>query len=246
VTVRQDKIREHYDTTADEYDAHYDCHRGRNYHSHISGRVMDALPRGGRLLDIGCGTGLFAAKYREDGGTAVGLDISRRMTQQARRRCPGGDFSVGTADKLPFRADSFDAISSLLAFTYLKHPEGMLSEAYRVLRPGGAIAICTLGKKLITSGIPALYHISEKIHVKHPVMKNFGEHYYGEREMRALFSDAGFEEIEITWCSFAHINMMDPLFNLARKVEPFVEKRVPQLAFNICVSGKKPENRDKK
>jgi ubiquinone/menaquinone biosynthesis C-methylase UbiE len=243
VTVRQDKVREHYDTIADEYDAHYDCHRGRNYHSHISGRVMDVLPRCGILLDIGCGTGLFAAKYRENGGTAVGLDISRRMTQQARRRCPDGEFSVGTADRLPFRDESFDAVSSLLAFTYLKHPEDMLNEAYRVLRPGGATAICTLGKKLITKGIPALYTISEKIHVKHVVMKNFGEHYYDEREMHELFYGAGFDDIKITWCSFAHINMMDPLFNLALKVEPFVEKRVPQLAFNICVSGKKPENR---
>ena len=240
MTVRQNKIREHYDTIADKYDSHYDCHRGRNYHSHISGRVMEALPKGGRLLDIGCGTGLFAAKYRESGGSAVGLDISRRMTLQARRRCPEGEFSVGTADKLPFREETFDAVSSLLAFTYLKNPDCMLSEAYRVLRPGGAIAICTLGKKLITSGVPALYNIGEKINTRHLVMKNFGEHYYDEREMRALFSGAGFREIEITWCSFAHINMIDPLFNLARKVEPFVEKRVPQLAFNICVSGKKP------
>ncbi len=136
MTVRQDKVREHYDTIADTYDAHYDCRKGKNYHSHISGRVMDALPQNGRLLDIGCGTGLFAAKYRENGGMAVGIDISRRMTQQARKRCPGGDFSVGTADRLPFRAGSFDAVSSLLAFTYLKRPEDMLNEAYRVLRPG--------------------------------------------------------------------------------------------------------------
>jgi hypothetical protein len=34
--------------------------------------------------------------------------------------------------------------------------------------------------------------------------------------------------------------MIDPLFHLAQKIEPFVEKRVPQLAYNIFVSGKKP------
>jgi hypothetical protein len=35
--------------------------------------------------------------------------------------------------------------------------------------------------------------------------------------------------------------MIDPLFLLAQKIEPFVEKRVPQLAYNIFVSGKKPQ-----
>ena len=93
----------------------------------------------------------------------------------------------------------------------------------------------------LTRGIPAIYHISEKMKVKHLVMKNFGEHYYDDRDMTGLFSGAGFQDIRVTWCSFAHINMFDPLFSLARKVEPFVEKRVPQLAYNICVSGKKPE-----
>jgi hypothetical protein len=34
--------------------------------------------------------------------------------------------------------------------------------------------------------------------------------------------------------------MIDPLFLLAQKIEPFVEKRIPQLAYNIFVSGKKP------
>ena len=51
----------------------------------------------------------------------------------------------------------------------------------------------------------------------------------------------GFINIRIKWCSFAHINMIDPLSSLARKIEPFVEKSVPQLAYNICVSGKKPK-----
>jgi len=241
-SVKQEKIREHYDTIADIYDSHYDCTKGKSYHDHISGYVMDALPESGELLDIGCGTGLFVDRYVRNGRTATGLDISRKMIERARHRCAGSGFTMGTADKLPFRDNSFDAVSSLLVFTYLKNPENMLAEAYRILRPGGKIAVCTLGKKLLTRGIPVLYHISEKIRVKHVVMKNFGEHYYNEQEMQELFSSAGFENIRIQWCSFAHINMFDPLFSLASRMEPFVEKRVPQLTYNICVSGEKPEH----
>jgi len=238
---KQEKIRRHYDTVADTYDHHYDHHRGRNYHTHISNYLIRALPEKGELLDIGCGTGLFIEKYIRYGGTAVGLDISRKMVERARSRCTDSEFAVGNGEKLPFCDQSFDAVSSMLVFSYVKAPDTMLSEAYRVLRPGGAIAICTLGKKLLTRGIPALYQISEKMNVKHVVMKDFGEYYYNEDEMHSLFGNAGFTDVNIKWCSFAHIDMIDPLFNIASKIEPFVERRVPQLAYNIFVSGKKPE-----
>jgi len=45
-------------------------------------------------------------------------------------------------------------------------------------------------------------------------------------EMDDLFTQAGFSDISVKWCSFAHIDMIDPLFLLAQKIEPFVEKRV--------------------
>jgi ubiquinone/menaquinone biosynthesis C-methylase UbiE len=241
IPSRQEKIREHYDTVADTYDHHYDHYRGRNYHTHISNFLIAALPEKGELLDIGCGTGLFVEKYIRHGGKAAGLDISRKMVEQARRRCPGCEFTVGNGENLPFCDHSFDSVSSLLVFSYVKQPESMLREAYRVLRPGGAVAICTLGKKLLTRGIPALYQISERMKVKHVVMKDFGEYYYNEEEMDNLFSNAGFNDIAIKWCSFAHIDMIDPLFNLACKIEPFVEKRMPSLAYNIFVCAKKPE-----
>jgi ubiquinone/menaquinone biosynthesis C-methylase UbiE len=202
--------------------------------------VINALPKGGRLLDIGCGTGLFIGKYLQNGGSAVGIDISRNMIEKARVRCPGSPVIIGTGEGLPFRDGSFDAVSSLLVFTYLKDPEAMLDEAYRVLKPGGAISICTLGKKLLTSGIPAIYQISEKIRVSHVVMKDFGERYYDGDEMYRMFVDAGFTGIDVSWCSFAHIDMIDPLFSLAQRVEPFIERRLPQLAYNICVDAQKP------
>jgi len=241
-TAQQEKIQEHYDSVADIYDNHYDLSRGRCYHTHISRLLMESLPHNAALLDIGCGTGLFIEKYREAGASAVGIDLSRRMITRARRRCATSDFMIGTGESIPFADNSFDAISSLLVFSYLRDPDQMLREAYRVAKPGGVIAICTLGKKLITRGIPALYLISEKIKVKHVVMKDFGERYFDEEEMYDIFSRAGFTGIRITWCSFAHIDMIDPLFRFARKVEPFVERRIPQLAYNICVTATKPED----
>jgi ubiquinone/menaquinone biosynthesis C-methylase UbiE len=237
--TKTDKIRRHYDKVADTYAHHYDHHRGKKYHTHLSNHLVKVLPEGGNLLDIGCGTGLFVEKYIRNGGSGTGIDISEGMVAKARRRCPECEFLVGTGEQLPFEDNSFNAVSSVLVFSYVKDPAAMLSEVFRVLEPNGSVALCTLGKKLITRGIPRLYKLGEKIKVKHVVMKDFGEHYYDEMEMNTLFHDAGFSNINVKWCSFAHIDMIDPIFSLATKVEPFVEKSLPQLAYNIFVSAKK-------
>ncbi len=239
IGTKTEKIRQHYNMVADTYDHHYDHRRGRKYHTHLSNHLMKALPGGANLLDIGCGTGLFVEKYIRNGGQGTGLDISEKMVARARSRCPDCEFIVGTGEDLPFDDCSFTAVSSVLVFSYVRDPGAMLSEVHRVLEPGGSVALCTLGKKLLTSGIPSLYRISEKIRIKHVVMKDFGEHYYNEKEMYSLFDSTGFCDVDVKWCSFAHIDMIDPIFSIASRVEPFVETRMPQLAYNIFVSAKK-------
>jgi ubiquinone/menaquinone biosynthesis C-methylase UbiE len=77
--------------------------------------------------------------------------------------CPDTEFIIGTGESLPFRDCSFNAVSSVLVFSYVKNPVATLSEVYRVLEPGGSLAICTPGRNLITRGIPSLYRISGKI-----------------------------------------------------------------------------------
>jgi ubiquinone/menaquinone biosynthesis C-methylase UbiE len=236
-----EKVQQHYDDVADIYDNRYNRNRGKFYHAHISERVLEGIPRDGKILDLGCGTGLFIKSYEEQGGSGIGLDLSREMIRRARMRCRESEFFVGNAEVLPFKDESFDAVCSLMAFSYVKRPDLLLSEALRVLQPGGKIAICTLGKNLLTSGLPAIYTMAEMMRLKKIGMGDFGEYYYGEGEMRNLLTVSGFVAVEIGKCSFAHLNLADPLFQLARKVEPFVEERVPRLAYNILAKAAKPD-----
>jgi ubiquinone/menaquinone biosynthesis C-methylase UbiE len=236
------KVQQHYDEVADVYDDRYDGRRGKCYHRHISDHVMRELPKGGFLLDLGCGTGLFVQRYVEEGGRAVGLDISPGMVRHGRQRCPESGFFVGTADVLPFKDATFDALASLLAFSYVPNPEAMLRECFRVLKPGGRIAVCTLSRTAFTSIVPIAYQMGEKVGLKKVGVGDFDEHYYTNAEIAELFEDAGFEDVSVSRCSFAHLNLADPVFNLARKVEPFVEEKLPYLAYNVCAAGKKPEN----
>ncbi|WP_292395963.1 class I SAM-dependent methyltransferase [Methanoculleus sp. UBA303] len=235
------KVQQHYDEVADIYDDRYDGNRGKYYHRHISDHVMSVLPKRGFLLDLGCGTGLFVQRYVEEGGEAVGLDISPGMVRHGRQRCPESGFCVGTADVLPFRDATFDALASLLAFSYVTDPEAMLRECYRVLKPGGRIAICTLSRTVFTSLVPVIYQVGEKVGLKKVGVGDFDEHYYTNAEIASLLGAAGFDDVSVGRCSFAHLNLADPVFNLARKVEPFVEENLPYLAYNVCAGGKKPE-----
>ncbi|NLZ29283.1 MAG: methyltransferase domain-containing protein [Methanomicrobiales archaeon] len=235
------KVQQHYDEVADIYDDRYDGRRGRSYHRHISDHVMSMLPEGGLLLDLGCGTGLFVERYIKEGGRAMGLDISPEMVRRGRWRCPGSGFCVGTAEVLPFRDGAFDALASLLAFSYVPDPGAMLAESYRVLKPGGRIAICTLSRTVFTSIVPVVYQVGEMVGMKKVGVGDFDERYYTNGELAGLLEEAGFADVSVTRCSFAHVNLAEPIFALAQKVEPIIEERLPYLAYNVCAAGKKPE-----
>lgn len=234
------KVQKHYDEVAEIYDRRYDREQGRQYYDHISRQVLGCLKEGAFILDIGCGTGLFMERYLSRGGAAVGIDISRGMIRRARDRCPMSEFVVGDGQSLPFAGGTFDAVASLLAFSYVREPERMLSEVFRVLKPGGRLALCTLGRNMLTSMVPALYRIGELIEVKGIGVGDFGERYYTEEEMMALLEGAGFCGVTVRRCSFAHVAMVKPFFRIARRMEPFVEERVPRLAYNVCASGIRP------
>ncbi|MFY9195530.1 MAG: ubiquinone biosynthesis protein UbiE, partial [Methanoculleus sp.] len=70
---------------------------------------------------------------------------------------------------------------------------------------------------------------------------DFDEHYYTNGELAGLLEDAGFTDVSVTRCSFAHVNLADPIFALAQKVEPIIEEKLPYLAYNVCAAGKKPK-----
>jgi len=74
------------------------------------------------------------------GATAVGVDFSEPMAALAKSHYPAAAIAVGDAERLPFAAETFDAVVTNFGLLHLGHPELALAEAYRVLRAGGRIA----------------------------------------------------------------------------------------------------------
>ena len=97
---------------------------------------------GDTVLDVATGTGAVAAELvRAKRCTVVGLDQSPEMLVEARRRVPPGVRLVeGTAERLPFADESFDALTFTYLLRYVDDPAATLCELARVVRPGGTIA----------------------------------------------------------------------------------------------------------
>lgn len=93
-----------------------------------------------RVLDAGCGPGVYSEWLLGRGAEVVAVDASSKMVALARRRL-GGAVDVRQADlgkPLDFLADSFfDVVLSPLVLEYVEDWRGPFAEFYRVLRPGG-------------------------------------------------------------------------------------------------------------
>lgn len=95
---------------------------------------------GARVLDAGCGPGYVAACADLLGASACGFDFAEGMIREARNEFPGIPFEVADVEKLPVANESQDAVLSNIVMFHVTNPSRAMSEAYRVLSPGGVFA----------------------------------------------------------------------------------------------------------
>ena len=110
-----------------------------------------ALPNSGRLLDIGTGTGMLAleASRQYPSSQIIAADLTLPMMEIGRRVNLrfGLDWTGSEATKLPFPSDLFDAVISGFLARNLSDIYQGLTEQYRVLKPGGKIAVLDTTKR---------------------------------------------------------------------------------------------------
>jgi ubiquinone/menaquinone biosynthesis C-methylase UbiE len=139
-----------FDRRADAYD------EGRvgAWHRRVAAQALDvaasATPAAVRVLDIGCGTGLFlrgAAARWPEAAELAGVDPAPGMLARAQALLtdlPRVQLQVAGAEQLPFPDGRFDLIASVLAFDHWADQLAGLAECARVLAPGGRLVLVDL------------------------------------------------------------------------------------------------------
>jgi SAM-dependent methyltransferase len=116
--------------------------------------ALAQLKRGQRVLDVATGSGLAAflsVPLVGAEGSVVGTDLSDAMIQLARERASAEgldnvEFLQMDAERLEFPSQSFDVVLCALGLMLFPAPDKALAEIHRVLRKGGTLALCVLGR----------------------------------------------------------------------------------------------------
>ncbi len=100
-----------------------------------------------KLLDVGCGSGMFCAMAAKADAVISGIDAAASLIAIARDRTPHADFRIGEMQDMPYSDKSFDVVTGFNAFQYAADPLNALQEARRVAREGAQVVAATWGKR---------------------------------------------------------------------------------------------------
>lgn len=122
----------------------------QNFYTRVFGqrgpllRMIAKHVASGRLLDIGCGQGIWISQAQQR-FTVSGCDTSEYALERARQNVPAAELlnKVDANEPLPFESGTFDVVTALDVVEHLHAPETLVAEARRLLRPGGIFAFTT-------------------------------------------------------------------------------------------------------
>src|SRR5262245_53562436 len=103
------------------------------------------ISAGQRVLEVGCGSGVFVRVAADLGADVAGLDASEQLIQIARRRVPEADLRVGDMEALPWPDATFDLVAGFNSFFFADDMVGALREAGRVAKRGAHVVIQVWG-----------------------------------------------------------------------------------------------------
>ena len=94
------------------------------------------------VLDVGCGTGTILRAMSDSCSIkGFGIDMSENMVEETKRKCPDMDIRLSRCEKTPFEDDTFDVVTSCMAYHHFTDKAGFAREAARILKPGGYLYI---------------------------------------------------------------------------------------------------------
>ena len=176
-----------------KYDTWYD----RNKFAYLSElkAIEKVLPRGKKGMEIGVGTGRFAAPL----GIEFGIDLSKNMIKIARQR--GVDARLGSGECPPFKNSTFDYAAIIITICFVKDPQKVLKETGRILKKNGKIIIGIIDKD---SFLGKFYQEKKSVFYKHA-------DFFSVKEITDLLKVSGFKRFVYYQTIFKSIDKIDSI-----------------------------------
>ena len=154
--------------------------------------VLDRLPAGEAILEIGVGAGIFSQELMAKGASYKGIDFDKDTVDAACRRSGGkADIIQADARKLPFNDDQFSFIVCLEVLEHLGDWQAGVRHIHRCLKSEGKAIISVPYRRVGGKSESNQYHLYEP----------------GEQELVALFSDL-FKDVEVYYQFFTETRLM--------------------------------------
>lgn len=176
----------------------------------------------GKVLDVGCGQGLFLELLSKDcpGVTSLsGCDISPRLVEMSKKRLPQADFQVANALSLEqYGSASFDYVFMIGSLEHMIEHEKALRAAYRVLKPGGILSVA------VPNGAWVNY---EKWKRNRTEFQPVDDYWFQPEELTGLMEKVGFrvQRVRGLWALYRG-NWIHRFENLAAFFFPILHRRM--------------------
>lgn len=180
-----EKSRDSYNQKAEDYDNTFDGKFTVKFKELLLGELK--IEPKCSILDVACGNGTFLKMLSNKHGIkGYGIDISEKMTEVARRKCPDMIFETSGCENTPFENQMFDVITVCAAYHHFPSVERFAKEANRLLKPQGMLYIAEVYYPFIIRAI---------VNPFVPLSKAGDVKFYSPMEIKNNLEAFGFEQV---------------------------------------------------
>jgi demethylmenaquinone methyltransferase/2-methoxy-6-polyprenyl-1,4-benzoquinol methylase len=212
VAAMFDEVAENYDTTNTLLSFGQDLRWRKKVAAAVDSKS------GQSVLDLAAGTGASSVSFKKPGVKVIAGDFSEGMLAVGRKRHPEIEFVYADATALPFKHDTFDAVTISFGLRNVVDTKKALEEMHRVTKPGGRIVICEFSKVqnrllapfynfYLKHVLPRFSAFSSKAPEAYSYLSESILAWPAQAELAKLVANAGFERVSYKNLTFGVVAM---------------------------------------